>query len=136
MGLDQIAYSSETEELDWGNSDNDNHFYWRKHSKLQQFIEDEIYKEHGTLGCTEAQLWSKSLDDLNLRPIELNIATIAILQNSLISKGLPESEGRFYFGHQWQDERAAEYFKQDIKFCSWAIDQIRAGHKVFYRADW
>ena len=130
MGLDQIAYSNEVRQEDGLHDEYP--FYWRKHSKLQKFIENELLEKHGSLAHHKPE----SIDDLNLRPIELNIATIAVLQNSLISNRMPKSEGRFFFGHQWQDERATEYFDQDMQFCSWAIDQISAGHQVFYRADW
>ena len=128
MGLDQYAYANEQK---GSNEFGEHKFYWRKHSKLQKFIENELREGHSL----ESQA-PENVEDLNCHGVELNITALCNLRELLLADILPESEGRFYFGHQWQDERAEAYYEQDMEFCSWAIDQIHKGHKVVYVADW
>ena len=45
---------------------------------------------------------------------------------------LPESEGGFFYGHQFQDEAAEESKEEDIKFCKEALQAIKDGNQVIY----
>ena len=110
MGLDQYAYIRE----------NTKEFYWRKHSKLQEFMENVWYQEQGNneeFNCRELILTKKILEKL-LKCVETNT--------------LPESEGGFFYGHQFQDEAAEESKEEDIKFCKEALQAIKDGKQVIY----
>ena len=129
MGLDQYAYTNEQKE---SNEFGEHKFYWRKHSKLQKFIENELREGHSL----ESQA-PENYEDLNNLGIEItSVDTFKKLWVCLTEDVLPESEGRFFFGHQRQDERAEAYYDQDKAFCLWGIHQLQIGHKVVYVADW
>tara|TARA_R100000234_G_scaffold44643_1_gene26603 strand:+ start:416 stop:760 length:345 start_codon:yes stop_codon:yes gene_type:complete len=110
MGLDQYAYIRE----------NTKEFYWRKHSKLQEFMENVWYQEQGNneeLNCRELVLTKEILERL-LKCVETNT--------------LPESKGGFFYGEEVQDEVAEESKKEDIDFCKQALQAIKNGKQVIY----
>jgi|TARA_X000001388_G_C2169733_1_gene99325 hypothetical protein len=114
MGLDQYAYIRE----------NIKQFSWRKHSKLQQFMEDIWYKD---LGNTE---------EFNCRELILSKDMLERLLKRINNNTLPESEGGFFYGHQFQDDAAKENKEQDIKFCKEALKAIDDGCTVVYSCWW
>ena len=110
MGLDQYAYIRK----------NTKEFYWRKHSKLQEFMENVWYKEQGNteeLNCKDLVLTKEILEKL-LKCVETNT--------------LPKSKGGFFYGHQFQDDAAKDSQKADIKFCKEALQAIEDGKQVIY----
>lgn len=117
MGLDQYAFSEETSE----NPD----FVWRKHAKLQQFME-ALFEERTGLPSTE----------LNCANLELTLADVETLQSLVQSDSLPKSLGGFFYGHQFQDESAADYKTQDLEFCQWAKVLLETRQKVLYSCWW
>lgn len=119
MGLDQYAYvKSEDENAEPA-------FVWRKHAKLQTFME-----------ILWADATGRSATDLNCNELVLSVDDIDRLDALLKDENLPHSEGGFFFGHQFQDESAAEYAEYDAEFCAWARDQIAAGETVIYSCWW
>jgi hypothetical protein len=52
------------------------------------------------------------------------------------TKSMPESGGGFFYGHQFQDESANEYYEQDLKFCEWAKQTMKEGDHVYYDCWW
>ena len=135
MGLDQYAFSA-PDELTVV-KDDDGHFaikgihgeefYWRKHAKLQAFFEDAI--ESGRL---------KPLIDgsFNCNPVKLDLPIVEQLYIALVKSELPNSDGGFFYGHQYQDETCEEYREQDIKFCAWAKETMEQGDHVYYDCWW
>lgn len=119
MGLDQYAYIKSQDK------DAEPAFVWRKHAKLQTFMEN---------------LWTvktgQPADALNCAELELLEADVATLQRLIETGKLPKSYGGFFFGHQAQDEAAAEYAGYDAKFCAWAKEQLAAGDTVIYSCWW
>ena len=117
MGLDQYAYSADNK--------SNPEFYWRKHAKLQEFMErlfsDRTSKDSAELNCSELELTS---DDIKM------------LEKLVEGGNLPESPGRFFYGHQFQDETAAAYHEQDLLFCKWAKAILETRQKVFYSCWW
>ncbi len=128
MGLDQYAMAAhrpiETPE--------DDHytivFTWRKHAKLQAFMENLFFDkaEGGVHGD----------DVFNCNPMELDAKHIRWLRRCINASRLPDSEGGFFYGHEWQDEAAKEYREQDLQFCEWALGKIAEGHHVYYDCWW
>lgn len=119
MGLDQYAYIKSDDK------DTELAFVWRKHAKLQAFMEN---------------LWtaktSQPAGDLNCAELKLQEADVDVLQGLVEAGNLPKSFGGFFFGHQAQNEAAAEYAEYDAQFCEWAKEQLAAGKTVIYSCWW
>ena len=135
MGLDQYAFSSPeplyVEKDDDGRmaikGTHGEEFYWRKHAKLQAFFEDEILNE----------MLTPMIDGtFNCNPVKLTLRSILRLEHMLKTNDLPHSPGGFFYGHQFQAESASEYREQDLKFCEWAKEVIKAGDHVYYDCWW
>ena len=122
MGLDQYAYSREVADR---NEEISEQFYWRKHSKLQEFMETIANEREGM-----------SPTDLNCGELELFEDEIIQLQELVKGNSLPESPGGFFYGHQFQDEAAENNRDQDLEFCKWALTEIKDGNHVFYSCWW
>ena len=73
---------------------------------------------------------------LNCGELQLSLADIYALEQAIKGNTLPESEGGFFFGHQFQDESVEEYRDQDLRFCAWAREQLEAGQAVYYSCWW
>lgn len=121
MGLDQYAYVETPESGEEGESAK---FVWRKHSKLQTFME-ALYVERTGLSAT----------DLNCGELTLEIGDIDTLEQAIKGSGLPQCEGGFFYG-QFQDEQATEYRDYDLEFSAWARAEIGAGSTVIYSCWW
>lgn len=100
-------------------------FYWRKHAKLQAYMEDKFSAMTGL-----------SAAELNCEELELTLELVTDLESHLKNGGLPESPGGFFYGHQFQDDSARKYLEQDLKFCEWARWQIEAGEVPVYSCWW
>lgn len=117
MGLDQYAYANDNEQ--------NPKFIWRKHAKLQMFMENLYYERAGenaeTFNCVDLQLTEQDIETL---------------EELVAVNNLPQSEGGFFFGHQWQDEAAEEYREQDLEFCKWAQAILETRERVIYSCWW
>ena len=122
MGLDQYAWARERGE---SNEGHEPQFTWRKHSKLQEFME-QLFVEKTSLSSVE----------LNCGELELELADIEKLEKCIEQKAMPISPGGFFYGHQFQDEAEDEYRDQDIMFCEWARREIEQGNTVIYSCWW
>lgn len=113
MGLDQYARSDNFKEPK---------FQWRKHAKLQEFMEAK---------------WNEKLQEgFNCVDLPLSLEDINELETAITSNTLPESRGGMFFGRQYQDESSDEYKEQDLEFCEWAKNEIEQGRKVIYHCWW
>ncbi len=122
MGLDQYAYTRLPEQ---SADDVEPDFIWRKHAKLQEFMEKLFAVRTGADPA-----------ELNCSELELQPEDIATLQ-ALVEHGeLPDSPGGFFYGHQFQDESATEYRARDLEFCQWARAILQTRQKVFYSCWW
>jgi hypothetical protein len=122
MGLDQYAWSRERGE---SNEGHEPQFVWRKHSKLQEFMEQKFVEKTGL-----------SAVDLNCGELTLDIIDIEELSLAIERKAMPVSPGGFFYGHQFQDEAEDEYRDQDIMFCEWARREIAEGNEIIYSCWW
>jgi len=122
MGLDQYAWARERGE---SNEGHEAQFVWRKHSKLQEFMEQTFVEQTG-MGAVE----------LNCGELELTLQDIERLEKCIEQKAMPVSPGGFFYGHQFQDEAEEEYRDQDIMFCEWARREIAEGNTVIYSCWW
>jgi len=117
MGLDQYAFTQSNRE--------DPPFIWRKHAKLQTFMEHLYYERADT-----------DAESFNCVDLELTAQDIKTLEQLVYTNDLPQSEGGFFYGHQWQDESAQEYREQDLKFCKWAQAILETRERVIYSCWW
>ena len=122
MGLDQCTY---TRPDDQEPSEAPAQFIWRKHAKLQEFMEQLFIKRT-----------HEDATKLNCGELELFLEDIERLRKLVEGNNLPKCEGGFFYGHQFQDESAAEYREQDLEFCQWALATIEAGNKVYFSCWW
>ena len=117
MGLDQYAFIPDHSE--------DPDFIWRKHAKLQTFMENIYYSRAGS-----------DAETFNCVDLNLTAEDIETLEELIVADDLPTSEGGFFFGHQWQDEAAEDYKEQDLKFCKWAKAILETREQVIYSCWW
>lgn len=138
MGLDQYAYITSVPIYKFVGRDGHSHsnvdevtvkdFYWRKHAKLQTFMEKTWYWKNG-FDYPEPS----SNAELNCEYMELQDTDLLELADA-IEDGFEHyyCEGGFFYGHQFQDESAAEYKDNDKEFVKQAREALAKGHRVYY----
>ena len=124
MGLDMYAYSREQGEPkpEGGTPEQ---YYWRKHSKLQNFMEEKWMAKTGN-----------SRRELNCNELPLNQDDITELEDRVRKGKLKKCKDGFFYELDYQDEQAKEYKTQDLEFCEWALDEIKDGRVVYFRCWW
>ena len=123
MGLDQYATArrGEAKTDDEGFTyyeDSIELSYWRKHPNLQGWME-ELYHEKG------------GSQEFNCVDLELTLADLEALEESLDEEALPETAG-FFFGTDSSDH----YAEQDREFIREARAAIKQGYTVIYNSWW
>ena len=121
MGLDQYAYVSEN-----GKHDDDSReiAYWRKHNRLQGWMENKYIDNGGT-------------KEFNCVAVELTLEDIEQLDVVINNKMLPETGG-FFFGNDSYSEYDGEYGDKetDRKFIKDAKAALDDGWKIVYSCWW
>jgi len=118
MGLDQYAHSVDE------NGEKTEIAYWRKHNRLQGWMEKQ-WRDLGGEG------------DFNCEELELSPADIDVLEDAVMAARLPQTEGFFFGQDSYEDQRwSADYRKQDVEFIEAARAALRAGHRVLYYCWW
>lgn len=133
MGLDQYAYinpekveTTSPEGHTYVDVKADQEFYWRKHSRLQDFMEELWVKKTGLPKV-----------DLNCEDMELTEADINQLEGAWHNSYEDNvSAGGFFYGHQFQKEQVTEYAKDDRDFINAARKALAEGHSVIYTCWW
>ena len=136
MGLDQYAYARLPEQKP---SEVEPKFIWRKFDRerlIRGINRSENAKLHEFMERLFEARTGQPRDQLNCGELELLAEDIATLQALVERNELPESPGGFFFGHQWQDENAADYREKDLEFCAWAHTILQTRQKVFYSCWW
>ena len=123
MGLDQYATArrGEAKTDDEGFTyyeDSIELSYWRKHPNLQGWME-ELYHEKG------------GSQEFNCVDLELTLADLEALEESLDEEALPETAG-FFIGTDSSDH----YAEQDREFIREARAAIKQGYTVIYNSWW
>ena len=133
MGLDQYGYIN-AEVVETKGEDGHTYkevkcerdFYWRKHSRLQDFMEELFVAKTGR-PATELNCYDMELTEADVAKLELAWET-GYAQN--------KSEGGFFYGHQFQEQMVQEEKTTDLRFCKEALQAIDDGHKVIYHCWW
>jgi len=132
MGLDQYAHVR-NRKIDFDKVYSDDYkpqrdgFVWRKHSRLQTFMQNKFFENNSNLGDV----------DFNCRDLEIDKKIIEALRQE-VQSGYYNSfcQGGFFWGHQFQEETVKEYQKQDLEFCDWVLTELDKGNKVVYSCSW
>ena len=117
MGLDQNARLKDK------NGDELSTFTWRKHSRLQEFMQKLWMEKTGETDDRKFNCQELSLDAKDLEKLEES-ANKEYADNFC--------EGGFFWGHQYQEAQVKEYREQDKEFIQDAKKCIDRGGSVFY----
>ena len=99
---------------------------WRKHNRLQGFMQELYDKKNGA-----------DADNFNCVPLYLSKEELDMLQKQIETRTLPQTEG-FFFGddsYTWEGEQN-DMKAYDLKFVKDAKDWLDKGYKVFYEGWW
>ena len=99
---------------------------WRKHNRLQGFMQELYDKKNGA-----------DADNFNCVPLYLSKEELDMLQKQIETRTLPQTEG-FFFGddsYTWEGEQN-DMKAYDLKFVKDAKDWLDKGYKVFYECWW
>ncbi len=124
MGLDQYAFIKGKESSDI--KDATEIAYWRKHNRLQGWME---------------ALWVKkgNTDEFNCKRLYLVPEDIDALEKDIANRKLPMTEG-FFFGrdsYDYDGEEGNYYeYEKDIAFVERAKEAFVNGDEVFYSCGW
>ena len=140
MGLDQYAYRKTPETGEEGDSPA---FVWRKHAKLQTFMEHLYTARTGldasNLNCGELRLDAADIDRLETAAKAGTLPACAgggSARSRLNWSPRPIPGRLSLYGHQFQDEQAEAYRAHDLAFCAWARAEMQAGSTVIYSCWW
>ena len=122
MGLDQYAYVRKN-----GEKDGKEIAYWRKHNRLQGWME-ALWKlknpTGGEFNCVKLPIVESDLDDLEL---------------AIAKKELPQTGGFFFgndsYGYEADGKPYADY-DADVAFIASARDALARGDEVYYSCWW
>ena len=104
----------------------DQEFYWRKHARLQKFMEKLWVKKTG-----------RPAVELNCEDMVLTEADIDHLEKAMF-RGYAEniSNDGFFYGDQFQEESVKEYEAYDCEFIIAARQAMAEGTQVVYHCWW
>ena len=137
MGLDQYAnvrdkqmkspdfdklYSNKQDEY----KPTDHGFVWRKHSRLQQFMQDiwgEQNPDSEAMNGDDELVITKDIIEALRKEVNSNYHSSFC-------------HGGFFWGHQFQEEAVKEYADLDKQFCDWAEKELDNGNEVIYSCSW
>ena len=136
MGLDQYAYArdpriqrDEEDEDDWGG---DVHIMdWRKHNRLQGYMEQIWLEQGGEYG----ESWG---DGFNGKEVKLGNDEIDALEEVIKNRDLPETSGFFFGNDSYEDYENEDwgYLKSDLEFIAEAKKLLAEGFEVYYNSSW
>ena len=133
MGLDQyggwLETPSKEEELHAKLINSEEEFVeckfdWRKHAKLQEFMENLWFNKY------------ENTEEFNCVNMSLDREDILALQTAVKGKELPESGGGLFFGDEFQNQSAEEYKEYDLEFCAKALKWLDEGKTPYYSCWW
>ena len=137
MGLDQMAFTKESEDKGAVEHEAIEIASWRKHNRLQGYME-KLWEAKGRPNWDGQP---KPFGDFNCIPLQLTETDIEQLEAHVIQKALPETEG-FFFGNdsfEWEDDDGnpmpkGSYYhqEQDVQFIAAARKALQEGKRVFY----
>ena len=130
MGLDQYAYAAS----EIKSEDREELAYWRKHNRLQGWME-KLWEKKGRPHFDDI---ANPLGDFNCQPVELTLSDIEQLEAHVENKSLPETGGFFFGGDSYAEYENPDwgYKETDLEFIGLARKALQEGKKVFYDSWW
>ena len=134
MGLDQWAYARDPrvevteEENEYGECDI--HIMdWRKHNRLQGYMEQVWLEQGGEYG----ESWG---DGFNGKDVKLGKEEIDALEEAIANRDLPETSGFFFGNDSYDDYEHPDwgYLKSDQEFIAEARKLLAEGFEVYYNS--
>lgn len=122
MGLDQYAFKVKSKGKSKKKEEREELAYWRKHNRLQGWMEALYIEKGGTA-------------EFNCVDLELTAEDIDRLENVIKAKALPATGG-FFFGSDSYKEYEEWYKKDDEKFIKDARKAIADGYTLYYSCWW
>ncbi len=104
--------------------------YWRKHPNLHGWME-QLWINKGRPGVYGTGQTNEYDDDFNGIELELTYADLEQLEEDILAKMLPLTDG-YFFG----DPKDEQYKEQDLEFIKKAKVELFCGLKVFYNSSW
>ena len=126
MGLDQYAFTRRFSDLPQVSQEI---AYWRKHNRLQGWME-QLYTEkggEGSFNCQDLYLTKEDIDNL---------------QRAIENRNLPKTGGFFFGDDSYENEDPDNshtnypYYEEDLNFISTARQALRDGKLVWYHCWW
>lgn len=122
MGLDQYAFLRTKD----GNQEENEFFYWRKHNRLQGFME---------------KLWRDKNPDIPANEefygLELSQDDLDKLEDAVKSEALPKTSGFFFGEDSYADPvRKLRFQADDLEFINTAREYLKEGYVVVYDSSW
>ena len=123
MGLDQYAFIKLTP-TERGEDQREDVFYWRKHNRLQGWMEQLYHRKGGK-------------EVFNCAEVELTLEDIDQLEAAILNKDLPETGGFFFGSDSYSDYEGEHGYKnEDISFISKAKEILNNNKKLYYSSWW
>ena len=149
MGLDQYAgtmrtksykFTTKTGEEKVNEYQTAGPFEWRKHARLQEFM-NTLYMERNKLTNKWEEITQEDgstyWNPISWDTLELTIEDINRLEVA-IHDGYREyfCEGGFLWGHEFQEEQRDYYKEKDLEFIEFAQEALADGETVVYECSW
>ena len=128
MGLDQSAFRRDSE-ADPETEDSKELASWRKHPRLQGFMNDLFIEKTGGHEPTGERMGDPGMNSPD--ELELTLTDIDALEENIKTRTLPDAGGFF-----WGNDSSDHYYKQDLEFCKKARKAIEEDYRVFYSCWW
>ena len=115
-------------------------FEWRKHARLQEFM-NTLYMERNKLTNKWEEITQEDgstyWNPISWDTLELNTKDIARLEEA-IKNGYCDyfCEGGFLWGHEFQEEQRDYYKEKDLEFVEFAKEALADGETVVYECSW
>ena len=122
MGLDQFAFSKDE------NGEKTEIAYWRKHNRLQGFMEELWITQEG------------NSEEFNCVDLELTEEDLNKLEKAVITYNLPQTGG-FFFGqdsYEYRNDQDTHYsdYEDDVAFIAKGREVLANGDTLIYSCWW
>jgi hypothetical protein len=129
MGLDQYAYHKPSYT---GKDEGVQFAYWRKHNRLQGWMEN-LWREQLAELDEDASLLN---GDFNCVPVYLTEEDLDELEKAVTQRTLPETGGFFFGSDSYSEYKEDGLFEADMKFIEEAREFLKKGEEVYYSSWW
>jgi len=147
MGLDQYAGVMQEKKSEYFKNEDGSYdtwqsagpFEWRKHARLQEFM-NTLYMEKNNTEHKwenreqEGKVYSYPISWNQIELVEDDINKLEEAINNGYSRYF--CDGGFFWGHEFQEESAKEYKTQDEEFVKFAKIELGKGNKIYYECSW